>query len=101
MKIVDATQFRGSLAQPLNIWGHEAFRKSFVVAGSDFTTTTISGLGFAEETKKAVVAPTDAATILNEGGSQYITVPIYGTDGSVVGYKRVLSVPTPNGSTDA
>lgn len=97
MKLVDATQFRGSLAQPLNIWGHEAFRKSFVVASSDFTNTTISSLGFSESTKKAVIAPEDAATRLNEGASQYITVPVYDEDGTVVGYKRVLSVPTPNG----
>lgn len=98
MKIVDATQFRGSLAQPLNVWGHEAFRKSFIIGNASVTTDALTTLGFSASAKKDVIAPADAATLLGEGGKQYITVPVYDEDGTtVVGYKRILSVPTPNG----
>ena len=99
MKIVDATDFRGSLAQPLNIWGHEAFRKSYVIGDAtltnDYLTTT---LALDDEVRKYPVAPADAAQALNEETSDYLTVPVYGTDNSVIGYKQIARVPGPNGN---
>lgn len=97
VKIVDATDFRGSLAQPLNIWGHEAFRKSYIIGNSTLNTTYVSGLGFSENTRKYPVAPADAANALGEEASDYLTVPVYGTNGSVIGYKQIARVPGPNG----
>lgn len=97
VKIVDATDFRGSLAQPLNIWGHEAFRKSYIIGNSTLDTTYVSGLGFSENTRKYPVAPADAANALGEEASDYLTVPVYGTNGSVIGYRQIARVPGPNG----
>ena len=98
IKIVDATDFRGSLAQPLNIWGHEAFRKSYVIGDAtltnDYLTTT---LALNSNVRKYPVAPADAAQALNEETSDYLTVPVYGTDNSVIGYKQIARVPGPNG----
>lgn len=97
VKIVDATDFRGSLAQPLNIWGHETFRKSYIIGNSTLNTAYVSGLGFSENTRKYPVAPADAANALGEEASDYLTVPVYGTNGSVIGYRQIARVPGPNG----
>ena len=42
VKLIDANEVRGIKAQPLNIWGHEAIRKSYVVGDSTLTTTYLS-----------------------------------------------------------
>jgi hypothetical protein len=93
VKIVDAPQVRGSLAQPLNIWGHEAFRKSFVI--TTVTTDTLSGgLGgvvFGTDTRLRPVAPAIANNM------DMVQLPIYDAEGAVVGYKQVAAIPTPNG----
>ena len=97
VKLVDSSGKRGIEAQPLNVWGHEAFRKSFIVGTSTFTNDFLtSTLGFSAEERKYPVAP----AIANPGNPQnadLITAPIYGDDGTVVGYKAVASVPRPNG----
>ena len=98
VKIVDATDFRGSLAQPLNIWGHEAFRKSYVIGKSTLTNDYLTGtLNLTADDRIYPVGPADAAAALGETDSQYLTVPIYGTDNSVIGYKQIAKVPGPNG----
>lgn len=94
VKIVDATNGkRGLEAQPLNIWGHEAFRKSYVIGKAsltnDYLTTT---LGLSAETRKYPIAPTEANKNVDT-----IAVPVYGTDNSIVGYKTIVNVPKPNG----
>ena len=94
VKIVDAPQVRGALAQPLNIWGHEAFRKSFVI--TNITTDTLSGgLGgvvFGTDTRLRPVAPAIANNM------DMIQLPIYNEAGTqIVGYKQVAAVPQPNG----
>lgn len=94
VKIVDATNGkRGLEAQPLNIWGHEAFRKSYVIGKSsltnDYLTTT---LGLSADNRIYPIAPTEVNKDVDT-----IAVPIYGTDGSVVGYKTIANVPKPNG----
>ncbi len=98
VKIVDATSTRGALAQPLNIWGHEAFRKSYIIAADGVSNTTFTTLGFSETSRAYPVAPANAADALGESAPNQITVPVYGTNGDVIGYKVVAEVPNPSGS---
>lgn len=91
VQIVPATEFRGSLAQPLNIWGHEAFRKSFIIGDSTVTNDYLSGLGFTDETRKRPVAPKMI------GETDKIMVPVYDSEGKVVAYREVAQAPKPNG----
>lgn len=106
VKVVDGNGFRGSLVQPLNMWGHEAFRKSYVIGKTDskgdpiLTNTYLTSFGFTDSERRYPVAPADAAASLNQA-SDVITVPVYGVDGTVVGYKQVASVPNPNGGNIA
>lgn len=98
VKIVDATDFRGSLAQPLNVWGHEAFRKSYVIGDATLTNDYLSTtLSLDEDTRLYPVAPSEAEAALN-GGSNNVSVPIYDSNGAVVGFKQIASVPKPNGN---
>lgn len=92
VKMIDANEVRGSKAQPLNIWGHEAFRKSFLIGDSTMTADYFTGLGFTANDRKYPVHPGD----LNNNKNQ-ITVPVFGEDGSIVGYKVVADAPKPNG----
>lgn len=93
VKLVDATEFRGQLAQPLNIWGHEAFRLSYVIGDdtltNDYLTTT---LGLSASVRKTPVAPKKA------NNADIIAVPILDSNGATIGFKQIASVPTPNGN---
>mgnify|MGYP001850942230 CR=1 FL=1 len=95
VKIVDATNGkRGLEAQPLNIWGHEAFRKSYIIGNATLTNDYLtSTLGFTAENRKYPCAPSD----LNKNNSDPIAVPVYGPDGTIVAYKTIATVPKPNG----
>lgn len=97
VKLVDANEVRGVKAQPLNIWGHEAFRKSYIIGNATLNNTYLtSTLGLKADTRLRPVAPTQA----NAGneGEDIISVPIYAEDGTtIVGYKQLASVPKPNG----
>lgn len=92
VKMIDANEVRGIKAQPLNVWGHEAFRKSFVIGDStltnDYLTTT---LGLKADERIHPVAPQVA------NASDTVAVPIYGEDGAIVGYKEIAQGPKPNG----
>ena len=92
VKLIDANEVRGVKAQPLNIWGHEAFRKSFIVGTSAITNTYFTGLGFTATEKKAVVAPAIA-----NADYDTVLVPVYGADGTIVGYQQVAKGAKPNG----
>lgn len=92
VKLIDASEVRGIKAQPLNVWGHESFRKSYVIGDSSLTTDAISALGFTADTRKYPVAPAVANAL-----SDTVLVPIYDKTGAVIGYKQVASIPTPNG----
>ncbi|AWW06117.1 MAG: chitobiase/beta-hexosaminidase [Caudoviricetes sp.] len=94
VKIVDATNGkRGLEAQPLNIWGHEAFRKSYVIGKSTLTNDYLSStLGLSADQRIYPIAPKEANKNMDA-----IAVPVFGTDGSVVGYKEIANVPKPNG----
>ena len=92
VKIVDANEVRGVKAQPLNIWGHEAFRKSYVIGDSTLTNDYLTGtLKLTADTKLEVVAPKIAHS------SNIVTVPIYNDSGAVIGYKEVASGASPSG----
>lgn len=95
VKLIDANEVRGLKAQPLNMWGHEAFRKSFVIGGAGFNTDALNALGFDGDVRRYPIAPKQVEE------SNYITVPVLGDDGSVVAYKRIAQVPTPNGGNIA
>ncbi len=92
VKMIDANECRGVKAQPLNIWGHEAFRKSFVIGDETLTTDYLSAtLGMTEATRWHPVHPDELRN------DDTVDVPIFGPDGSITGYKRIASVPKPNG----
>lgn len=92
VKLIDANEVRGVKAQPLNIWGHEAFRKSYIIGATGVNTTFFENLGFDETAKKDVIAPALVHSDFNS-----VQVPVYGSDGSIVGYKVVASGAKPNG----
>lgn len=93
VKLIDANEVRGVKAQPLNIWGHEAFRKSYIIGTDAITNSYFTGLGFTEGTKKEVIAPA-----LANADFDTVLVPIYDANGTdVVGYKQVAKCAKPNG----
>ena len=97
VKLVDSSGKRGIEAQPLNVWGHEAFRKSYIVGTSTFTNDYLtSTLWFTADERKYPVAPA-IANPGNVSGADTIGKPLYGTDGQVIGYTVVANVPRPNG----
>ena len=93
VKMVDAQEVRGIMAQPLNIWGHEAFRKSYIIGDSTLNTTYLtSTLGFTADTRKYPVAPAQV-----KDNEDIVAVPIYAEDGTIVGYKQIAAGVKPNG----
>lgn len=96
VKIVDATNGkRGLEAQPLNLWGHEAFRVSYVIGDSTLTNDYLTGtLGLSATNRIYPIAPTQINATNNMDNA---TKPIFGTDGSIIGYQVVANVPKPNG----
>lgn len=91
VKLVDANEVRGIKAQPLNVWGHEAFRKSYVIGGAGFGTDSLTALGFDGDTRVYPIAPKSVAQ------GEFINVPIYGSNGAIVGFQQVAKAPQPNG----
>ena len=102
VKMIDANEVRGVKAQPLNIWGHEAFRKSYVIGNSTLTNDYLTaatnaetpGLGLTANTRLYPVAP----GIANPTGTNTAQVPIYDANGDIVGYRAIATAPTPNGN---
>lgn len=91
VKIIDANEVRGVKAQPLNVWGHEAFRKSVVIGDNNLTTGTVAGLGFTADDRKYPIAPKSVAAM------DKIVLPVFNEGGQIIGYKQVANVPKPNG----
>lgn len=92
VKLVDSNRVRGTLAQPLNIWGHEAFRKSYLIGDATMTTDYFVDLGFSDTVRRHPVAPAIA------NAEDKISVPIYNSNGDIVGYQQIAAVPKPNGN---
>lgn len=98
VKMIDANEVRGVKAQPLNIWGHEAFRKSYVIGNNTLTNDYLTNtLNLTANTRLYPVAPVVAnpsdPTVINNTA----LVPIFSGEGAIVGYKAVATAPTPNG----
>lgn len=91
MKIIDANEVRGLKAQPLNCWGHEAFRLSQLIGDATLNTSLLESKGFTATERVHPIAPNQI------GKSDPILVPIYDLNGNIVGYKPIASVPKPNG----
>ena len=85
---------RGLEAQPLNCWGHEAFRLSQIVGDTSLTNDIFTALGFTDATRVYPIAPKDVFTATN---SNQILIPIYGIDGTITGYQTAAYAPKPNG----
>ncbi len=95
VKLIDANEVRGVKAQPLNIWGHEAFRKSYVIGNSTLTNTYLTTtLKFTTDTRLHPVAP----AIANPSAGNTAQVPIYNEAGAIIGYRAIATAPTPNGN---
>ena len=94
VKIVDSNETRGMMAQPLNCWGHTGFRKIQIIGTPTLSTTTFSDAGFTASERVYPIAPSE---VFNADNSDQILVPIYGLDGSIVGYRTVANLPKPNG----
>ena len=96
VKLIDANEVRGVKAQPLNVWGHEAFRKSFVIGNSTLTNDYLtSTLGLTADTRLVPVAPKVAHK------SNTVALPIYDENGTVIGFKEIANGPQPNGGNFA
>ena len=76
-------QPRGTIARPLNIWGHEAFRKSYLIVNGTTPNTVLTTAGFSANTRIYPCAPTQANAAV--AGIPAPT-PIYGNANGVVGY---------------
>lgn len=94
VKIIDANETRGMKAQPLNCWGHEAFRKIQLIGTPDLDNDVFTTAGFTAEERRYPVAPKDVFT---DDNSNKILVPIYGIGGAIVGYREVANLPKPSG----
>lgn len=94
VKIVDAQIVRGLMAQPLNAWGHEAFRLSYIIGKPGLNNDSFTAMDFTAEERRRPVAPKKVFTAEN---TDKILLPIYNTNNEVVGYKEHVNVPKPNG----
>lgn len=85
---------RGIMARPVNAWGHEMFRKGYIVADTDFTLDYLrTTLGLTDATRLYPCAPKDLAN-----NDRPIAVPIFGEDGvSIVGYRQIAKGQYPSG----
>lgn len=101
VKLIDSTEVRGVKAQPLNIWGHEAIRKGYLVGDSTLTTTflkTTLGFGETAEERRHPIFPKG----VNNGSYGPISVPVYGEDGvTVKGFREIANTYSPNGGNIA
>lgn len=93
MKLIDANEVRGLKAQPLNCWGHEAFRLSHLVGNANLTKVALQSKGFSANERKTPIAPTQV-----DANFSGIYVPVYDAEGAIVGYQTVANVPKPNGN---
>lgn len=91
VKMIDANEVRGLKAQPLNCWGHEAFRLSQLIGDTSLTTDSLKAAGFAEGERKYPCHPSELKQ------TDKISVPVYDTNGVIIGYQVLAQVPAPNG----
>lgn len=95
VKVIDANETRGMKAQPLNCWGHEAFRKSQLIGTPTLSNDTFTTAGFTASVRKYPIAPKQ---VYSSATQNAIQVPIYGLDGvTIVGMQTIATLPKPNG----
>lgn len=95
VKVIDANETRGMKAQPLNCWGHEAFRKSQLIGNPTLSNDTFTAAGFTANVRKYPIAPKQ---VFNSATENAIQVPVYGADGiTIVGFRTLATLPKPNG----
>jgi hypothetical protein len=98
VKMVDMNNNkRGVEMQPLNMWGHEAIRKHYIIGDNTLSNNSFTTMGFSADVRVYPVAPEMAKPASEQG----IQVPVYGLDGSIIGYRTIASTPTPNGGNIA
>ena len=90
----DSSLPRGVMARPINLWGHEMFRKGVLIAKGTFNTSTLAGLGFSDSVRVNPVAPEDLA---KNNGYKTIYKPIFASDGTISGYLEVAQGQEPSG----
>lgn len=90
---------RGIMARPANIWGHEMIRKGYLIGNSTFTLDYLATtLNISADAKLYPIAPADLGAVLfGANMAKEIDVPIYGSDGTVIGFKRVADTQYPTG----
>lgn len=82
-------------ARPVNIWGHEMFRKGFVIGDSTLTLDYLHDtLGMDENTRLYPSAPEDLA---NAKKGHTINVPVFDSDGTIVGFQQIAEGQYPSG----
>ena len=94
VKIIDAQETRGMKAQPLNCWGHEAFRLSQLIGDANLNAGVFTTAGFTADERKYPVAPSKQAK------TDGVLLPILNASGEVVGYKEIAKIPQPNGGVN-
>lgn len=86
---------RGIMARPVNIWGHEMFRKGYIIGDASFTLDYLSEtLGMDEDTRLVPCAP---ANLAQNGKAKTINVPIFGEDGTIIGFQQIAAGQYPSG----
>lgn len=92
VKMVDMNgNKRGVEMQPLNIWGHEAIRKHYIIGDATLTNDGFAAMGFTPDVRIYPVAP-DALEQKDK-----ITVPVFDLNGKIIGYREVAEGVYPNG----
>lgn len=94
VKMVDLNgNKRGIEMQPLNIWGHECIRKQFIIGDNSVNAKFFTDLGFSGDVRTYPVAPSEAEYKKEDT----IMLPVFDTQGNVIGYTPYAGAPTPNG----
>ena len=90
---------RGIMARPVNLWGHEMIRKGYLIGDSTFTLDYLgTTLNIPNDAKLYPIAPADLGTVLfGENKAATVDKPVFGEDGSVIGFKRVAKGQYPSG----
>lgn len=92
IKLVDMVGTRGTQAQPINKWGHECFRKMYLIVDKNFDNDDLLSMGFTASDRVHPIAPKDLYAPKKADG---IEVPIYGLDGNIIGFKVISNTTNP------
>jgi len=85
LKSIDSPKPRGIKYQPLNRWGAESFRKSYLIGDNTFDTTALTTLGFTSTTRLYPIAPAVTAS------RDLMLMPVVSSDGTPSGTYTVIA----------